>query len=122
MRFVVFGAGAIGGAVGARLFQRGHDVTLVARGDHGRALASTGLVLEAPEESETLAVPAVTDPASLDWYADSVVLLAVKSQHTEEALAQLARARARRPSCACRTGSTTSAGRCAAFRTRTGCA
>ena len=39
MRFVVVGAGAIGGAVGARLFQRGYDVTLVARGDHGRALA-----------------------------------------------------------------------------------
>ena len=97
MRFVVFGAGAIGGAVGARLFQRGHDVTLVARGDHGRALASTGLVLEAPEESETLAVPAVTDPASLDWYADSVVLLAVKSQHTDEALAQLARAPSETP-------------------------
>ncbi len=92
MRFVVFGAGAIGCAVGARLFQGGQDVTLVARGEHGRALASTGLVVEAPEEFETLAVPAVTDPASLDWYPDSVVLLAVKGQHTEEALGQLAHA------------------------------
>ena len=32
MRFVVFGAGAIGGVVGARLFQHGADVTLIARG------------------------------------------------------------------------------------------
>ena len=36
MRFVVYGAGAIGGAIGGRLFQAGHDVTLVARGDHLR--------------------------------------------------------------------------------------
>ena len=40
MRFVVVGAGAIGGAVGARLYQKGYDVTLVARGEHGAALAS----------------------------------------------------------------------------------
>ena len=58
MRFVVVGAGAIGGAVGARLFQKGYDVTLVARGDHGRALAS-GLVLEAPDETVTLPIPVV---------------------------------------------------------------
>ena len=58
MRFVVLGAGAIGGAVGARLFQKGYDVTLVARGEHGRALQS-GLVLEAPDETVTLPIPVV---------------------------------------------------------------
>ena len=63
MRFVVVGAGAIGAAVGGRLFQAGYDVTLVARGDHGRALASGGLVLEAPEETLTLPVPAVLEPS-----------------------------------------------------------
>ncbi len=56
MRFVVLGAGAIGGAVGGRLFQQGFDVTLVARGEHGRALRS-GLVLEDPKESVTLPDP-----------------------------------------------------------------
>ena len=58
MRFVVVGAGAIGGAVGGRLFEQGYDVTLVARGDHGRALRS-GLVLEAPDGTATLPVPVV---------------------------------------------------------------
>ena len=62
MRFVVFGAGAIGGAVGGRLFERGFDVTLVARGDHAEALQS-GLVLEAPDGTVTLPVPVVDDPA-----------------------------------------------------------
>jgi 2-dehydropantoate 2-reductase len=89
MRFVVFGAGAIGGAVGGRLFQRGHDVTLVARGEHGNALASGGLVLEAPDGSETLPVAAVTDPAKLEWDDDCVVLIAVKGQHTDEVLTRL---------------------------------
>jgi len=91
MRFVVLGAGAIGGAVGGRLFQAGHDVTLVARGDHGAALAS-GLTLEAPDESVTLRVPTVSAPAEVEWDVedgDTVVLLAVKGQHTDHALEQL---------------------------------
>jgi 2-dehydropantoate 2-reductase len=93
MRFVVVGAGAIGGAVGARLFERGHDVTLVARGDHGRALEQSGLVLEAPGESVTLPIPTVAEPGLASWDGDAdgdpVVLLAVKGQQTDHALAQL---------------------------------
>jgi 2-dehydropantoate 2-reductase len=88
MRLVVFGAGAIGGVVGARLFQHGVDVTLVARGAHAQALAS-GLVLEAPDETVTLPIPVVTDASALRWTDDTVVLLAVKGQDTEEALIQL---------------------------------
>lgn len=97
MRFVVLGAGAIGGAVGGRLFQEGFDVTLVARGEHGRALRS-GLVLEDPKEKVTLPVPAVEDVADVSWEGDgdgdAVVLLAVKGQHTDQALAQLMQASA----------------------------
>lgn len=92
MRFVVFGAGAIGGAVGGRLFQQGLDVTLVARGEHGRALRS-GLVLEDPKETVRLPIRAGEDVADLSWAGDAdgdvVVLLAVKGQHTDHALAQL---------------------------------
>ena len=92
MRFVVVGAGAIGGAVGGRLFQEGYEVTLVARGEHGQALES-GLVLESPTETVTLPIPAVADPGQLPWgeqAEDAVVLLAVKGQHTDHALNQLA--------------------------------
>jgi 2-dehydropantoate 2-reductase len=88
MRFVVFGAGAIGGLVGGRLFQSGADVTLIARGAHAEALRS-GLVLEAPDEAVTLPVPVVTDPADVAWDEGTVVLLAVKGQHTDAALVQL---------------------------------
>ncbi len=40
MRYVILGAGAIGCAIGGRLFEHGHDVVLVARGAHLAALAS----------------------------------------------------------------------------------
>jgi 2-dehydropantoate 2-reductase len=93
MRFVVMGAGAIGGGVGARLFQKGYDVTLVARGEHGRALQEAGLVLETPDETVSLPIPAVADPAQVSWDGDgdgdTVVLLGVKGQQTDHALAQL---------------------------------
>ncbi|MGH9018308.1 MAG: ketopantoate reductase family protein, partial [Acidimicrobiales bacterium] len=39
MRTVVFGAGAIGGVLGARLFAGGHDVVLIARGPQYAAMA-----------------------------------------------------------------------------------
>ena len=88
MRVVVFGAGAIGGLVGARLYQQGLDVTLIARGAHAEAL-SAGLVLETPAESVTLSIPVVTEPAAAQWTSDTIVLLGVKGQQTEHALAQL---------------------------------
>jgi 2-dehydropantoate 2-reductase len=88
MRFVVFGAGAIGGSVGGRLFQQGFDVTLIARGAHAAALEK-GLVLEAPDESATLPIPVRTDVADVTWTDDTVCLLAVKGQDTDTAMAAL---------------------------------
>jgi 2-dehydropantoate 2-reductase len=48
------------------------------------------LVLEAPDETVTLPIPTETHPSRLTWTDDTVVLLAVKGQHTDEALTQLA--------------------------------
>ncbi|TDC85563.1 ketopantoate reductase family protein [Actinomadura sp. 7K507] len=86
MRFIVLGAGAIGGVVGARLFQHGHEVVLVARGAHLAAVRERGLRLESPVETVTLPVPVVGHPRDISFRADDVVLLAVKGQHTVEAL------------------------------------
>jgi len=90
MRFVVLGAGAVGGVVGGRLFQYGQDVVLVARGDHGQVTAKSGLTLASAMGVVTLPIPVAASPDGVDWSADDVVLLAVKSQDTEEALRQLA--------------------------------
>jgi 2-dehydropantoate 2-reductase len=86
MRFVIFGAGAIGGVVGARLHQGGYDVALIARGAHLEAIRRDGLTLETPTELSTLRLPAGEDPAELEVGGDDVVLLATKSQDTAGAL------------------------------------
>jgi 2-dehydropantoate 2-reductase len=90
VRYIVYGAGAIGGIIGARLFERGHDVTLIARGDHLDAMRRDGLTLKTPEETLTLRVPAVAHPSEIAFAPDDVVFLAMKSQHTEAALDDLA--------------------------------
>ena len=86
MRFVIIGAGAIGGVVGARLYESGCDVALIARGAHHDAIASRGLTLETPEQRITLAIPVAPSPDAVNFTADDVVLLATKSQDTETAL------------------------------------
>lgn len=90
MRFVVVGAGAIGGVVGGRLFQHGHDVVLVARGAHGDAMAARGLRLEDPDRIEVLRVPVAATIAEASPGPHDVVLMAVKSQDTAEVLRDLA--------------------------------
>jgi len=86
MRFVVFGAGAVGGVVGGRLFEHGHEVVLIARGRHLEIMRDVGLTLEAPDRTAVLPVPCAAAAADVDFRADDVVLLAVKSQHTADAL------------------------------------
>ena len=43
MRVCVAGAGAIGGFMGGRLAEAGHEVTLVTLGDHLEAIRTDGL-------------------------------------------------------------------------------
>jgi 2-dehydropantoate 2-reductase len=95
VRFVVYGAGAIGGVIGGRLFEHGHDVVLMARGRHLEALADKGLRLESPDTSTVLDLPVVASPEAIELGDDDVVLLTTKSQDTIDALRALA---ARRPS------------------------
>ena len=45
MRICIYGAGAIGGYLGAQLAQAGEDVTLIARGPHLEAMRRNGLRL-----------------------------------------------------------------------------
>jgi 2-dehydropantoate 2-reductase len=90
VRFVVFGAGAIGGVIGARLLQHGHDVVLIARSDHFTAINERGLRLESPDETVTLRIPVVDQVSRLTFSDDDVVLLTMKTQDTSDAVAALA--------------------------------
>ncbi len=66
MKICIFGAGAIGGFMAAKLAQAGADVSLVARGPHLAAMTKKGLTLiEEGAEPLTVPVNAAEDPAEL---------------------------------------------------------
>jgi 2-dehydropantoate 2-reductase len=82
MRYVVYGAGAVGGVVGGLLHRAGHEVVLIARGEHLAAIQRDGLRLASPSGETTETIPAVGHPGDVDWRAGDVVLLTVKSDAT----------------------------------------
>ena len=66
MKICVFGAGAIGGYIGAKLAQAGASVSLVARGPHLAAMQDKGLTLiEDDRQPQTVPVTASDNPAEL---------------------------------------------------------
>jgi 2-dehydropantoate 2-reductase len=65
MKICIFGAGAIGGYMGAKLAKGGADVSLVARGPHLAAMRDKGLTLIEEEGTFTVPVTASDDPAAL---------------------------------------------------------
>lgn len=90
MHYIIYGAGGIGGTIGGRLHQAGLQTTLIARGEHGRELQSKGLRLIGPDGAATLDIPTVTHPREVSFDDEAVVLLCMKSQHTQAALDDLA--------------------------------
>lgn len=90
MRYIVYGAGAVGGIVGAGLHRSGHEVVLIARGAHHDAIASGGLVVVDPTGTNTYDLPVVAHPRELAIGEGDMVLLAMKSQDTLFAITELA--------------------------------
>ena len=89
MRVVVYGAGAIGGLIAGLLHAAGTEVVAIARGAHLDAIRSGGLRVMLPEGAATYRLPAAGHPDEVDFTPDDVVLLAMKSQHTTDALLAL---------------------------------
>ena len=66
MKITIFGAGAIGGHLGALLSREGIDVSLIARGAHLEAIQRDGLTLQRDgKEPFTVQPRATDDPATL---------------------------------------------------------
>ena len=63
MKICIYGAGAIGGYLGAGLALQGADVTLIARGPHLAAMQKNGLKLIRDGEEQIANVRAFEDPA-----------------------------------------------------------
>jgi len=89
MRYTVFGAGAIGGTVGAHMVRGGESVLFVDKDvDHVRAMQTRCLTIRGFAETFTVRVEATTPdqlPARLE-----TVLLACKAPATEDAVRSFA--------------------------------
>ena len=73
MKICIFGAGAIGGYMGAKLAQVGADVSLVARGPHLKAMRENGLRL-IEESGETTVNVTASDNAAVLGLQDYVIV------------------------------------------------
>lgn len=86
---LVMGAGGVGGYFGGKLAQgSGGRISLVARGEHLKAIRTHGLRIKSFEGDFVVKGPASENPASLP--PPDLVLFAVKSYDTEQAIRQIA--------------------------------
>ena len=91
MRIAVYGAGAVGGHIAVRLGKAGHDVSVVARGEHLDAIRRDGITLTATGEMLTTHPRASDRPSELG--EQDLVISTLKSN----ALGSLAEGRAAPP-------------------------
>ena len=90
MRFVVIGAGAVGGVVGGLLHRSGAEVVLIARGAHLERIQERGLRLLSFQGDTDEQVTAVGSVAEVDWRENDVALLGAKSDATNALVPELA--------------------------------
>ena len=89
MRYIIYGAGGIGSAMGGHLWRTDHQSILIGRPGHVNAINRSGLTLNTPQETYHLKIAAVTSPDEIEWSPYDVVVLSMKWQDTEEALRAL---------------------------------
>ena len=91
MRYIVYGAGGIGGGIGALLQLAGCEVVMIARGNHLAAMQDQGLLVRRPDAEHRVAVSAVAHPSEIEFREDDLVILTMKGQDTSNALDDLER-------------------------------
>lgn len=89
MRVVIYGTGAIGGAVAASIARAGGEVVAIARGAQLEAIRERGLTVRTPTESFTQRFDVVETPEEANIGPGDAILLAMKGQHTGPALEAL---------------------------------
>lgn len=87
MRIAIYGAGAIGGLLGARLAAAGVEVGLVARGAHLAAIRERGLELREAGRSLVVRPAASDDPAALG--PQDYVVVTLKAHQVPGAVAAM---------------------------------
>ena len=89
-RYVIFGAGAIGSAIGGLMNLTGSRVLCVARPAQAEAL-NRGILIKRKGEDIRVRVDAITDLRDLTPESSDKIVVATKSQATESAVEELAR-------------------------------
>ncbi len=87
MKIAIFGAGAVGGYMGAKLAQAGEDVTLIARGPHLAALQQNGLRLIEGESEMTVWPRALQDTREAG--PQDCVIVGLKAHQYSDAVPQI---------------------------------
>lgn len=88
MKICIYGAGAIGGYLGAQLAGGVSDISLIARGPHLEAIRSSGLTLEEGGETTVVDIECTDDPATLG--TQDFVFLTLKAHSMLPAIDQMA--------------------------------
>src|SRR6202000_2952880 len=77
MKICIYGAGAIGGYMGAQLARAGAEVSFVARGPHLAAMQAKGVRLQIDDTEHTVKVRCTSNPAELG--PQDYVIIALKA-------------------------------------------
>lgn len=89
-RYIIFGAGSVGGLLGARLRLAGQEVVLVVRGAHRDAIVKHGLRLRTATTEDLVHLPVVSEVAEVTFRSDDRIVLAMKTQDVARALQEAA--------------------------------
>ncbi|MEJ8858920.1 ketopantoate reductase family protein [Variovorax robiniae] len=89
MRFLVVGAGALGGYFGGRLLDSGQDASFLVRPDRAAQLSSQGLVIRSPAGDLHLPPPPMLHAQQIKEHFD-VVIVACKAYDLEHAISAFA--------------------------------
>jgi len=92
MKFLIIGAGGIGGYYAARLREAGHDLVLTARGAHLEAIQSQGLRVDYAGQVYQCSIPACDHKALQQRYLPDdfdLIIITLKSTATGPVMAEL---------------------------------
>ncbi len=87
MKICIYGAGAIGGYLGAELASAGYDISLIARGPHLEAMQKNGLTLLIGDQKKVVRVKATDNAAELG--TQDYVLIALKAHSVGPIVAKM---------------------------------
>ena len=89
VKVLIVGAGGVGGYHGGLLSMSGEEVTLLARGEHLRAIKDNGLRVKSELSGDFTVHPMATDKPDGSWKAE-LALFCVKGYHNENAIKAMA--------------------------------